>query len=98
MNNKERLTNEKLNKLFDSPFSLVNYAIKQAKIKMAKGDVRTSNVAIEALELLDREGVQDLSEDLSALSCASRHVEKKKEATVSRKRKDLSSYSWSDVK
>lgn len=98
MNNKEYLTNERLNKLFDSPFNLVNYAIKQAKIKMAKGDIRTSNVAIEALELLDREGVQDLSEDVSMLSSASRHTEKKKDASVPYKRKGLSSYSWSDVK
>lgn len=98
MNNKERLTNEKLNKLFDSPFSLVNYAIKQAKIKMAKGDVRTSNIAIEALELLDREGVQDLPDDISTLTCVSRHTERKKESSATRKRKDLSSYSWSDLK
>lgn len=81
------------------PFNLVVYAIKQAKIKMAKGDVRTSNVAIEALELLDREGVQEQPSDEAIAEMASaRLAEKKKESTPARKRKDPSLYSWSDVK
>lgn len=96
---KERLTNEKLNKMFDSPFSLVIYAIKQAKIKMARGDVRTSNVAIEALDLLDREGIQEQpSEEALAEMASARLSEKKKEGAPSRKRKDPLLYSWSDVK
>ena len=97
MTNKNRLTNEKLNLLFESPFSLVNYAIKQAKNKIAKGDVRSSNVAIETLALLDREGIQeDLIEEV-VISAPIASMEKVRAGTPSRK-KDLSAYTWSDVK
>lgn len=100
MARKERLTNEKLNKLFDSPFSLVNYVIKQAKNKIAKGDVRSSNVAIEALNFLDLYGIQseyaekdDRERNLSVAG------ERRKEQGVGiSRRKDPSLYNWSDVK
>ena len=100
MARKERLTNEKLNKLFDSPFSLVNYVIKQAKNKIAKGDVRSSYVAIEALNFLDLYGIQseyaekdDRERNLSAAG------ERRKEQGVGiSRRKDPTLYNWSDVK
>ncbi|WP_201457020.1 hypothetical protein [Chlamydia sp. 17-3921] len=97
MTNKNRLTNEKLNLLFESPFSLVNYAIQQAKNKIAKGDVRSSNVVIEILSLLDREGIQeDLMEEIT---CVAPPVssERSRDSYHSRK-KDPSAYTWSDVK
>ncbi|EPP35081.1 hypothetical protein CP10139811_0254 [Chlamydia ibidis] len=99
MTNKDRLTNEKLNLLFESPFSLVNYAIKQAKNKIAKGDVRSSNVAIEALNILEREGIQpDVSEETFQTTVTT-HGEKRREgSSVSGRRKDPSAYTWSDVK
>ncbi|AAD18274.1 hypothetical protein CpB0122 [Chlamydia pneumoniae TW-183] len=94
---KDRFTNEKLNKLFDSPFSLVNYAIKQAKIKIAKGDVRSSNVAIETLVLLDREGIQpEFTEEI--VVTASPTVERKRSEHTNSRKKDPSAYTWSDVK
>ncbi|SPN73287.1 hypothetical protein C10C_0101 [Chlamydia serpentis] len=97
MNKKDRFTNEKLNKLFDSPFSLVNYAIKQAKIKIAKGDVRSSNVAIETLLLLDRDGIQpDFIEETTIT--VSPPVERKRSEHTNSRKKDPSAYTWSDVK
>ncbi|AFS21472.1 hypothetical protein [Chlamydia psittaci] len=98
MTNKDRLTNEKLNQLFDSPFNLVNYVIKQAKIRIAKGDVRSSNAAIEALVLLEKEGVQAdyIEEDTEHVSTPT--TEKKREGGTSGRRKDPSAYTWSDVK
>ncbi|WP_348662802.1 hypothetical protein [Chlamydia vaughanii] len=98
MTNKDRLTNEKLNKLFESPFSLVNYAIKQAKHRIARGDVRSSNAAIEALVLLERDGVQsDFSEEVIESASAPTN-ERKREGSSSGRRKDPSAYTWSDVK
>ncbi|SYX09118.1 hypothetical protein C834K_0670 [Chlamydia poikilotherma] len=98
MSNKDRLTNEKLNQLFESPFSLVNYAIKQAKIRITKGDVRSSNAAIEALVLLERDGVQaDFTEE-DVENTTAPITERRREGTTSGRRKDPSAYSWSDVK
>lgn len=44
------LTNEILNKRFDNPFVLVNYAISLAKIKIQRGEGVDSNPVIEVLE------------------------------------------------
>lgn len=100
MSTKDRLTNEKLNKFFESPFSLVNYAIQQAKHKIARGDVRSANAAIEVLMLLEKEGIQE-----GSTSEESKHVvtppvqEKKREGKISSgMRKDPSAYTWSDMK
>lgn len=92
MTKKDRLTNERLNKLFESPFSLVNYAIRQARVKIAKGDVRSSNVAIEALNVLDQEGLQPELIEEEPFSV------EKKDHNASERKKNLSSYTWSDVK
>lgn len=96
MTKKNRLTNEKLNKLFESPFNLVNYAIKQAKIKIAKKDVRSSNVAIEALNALYHDGVRpEFADKGTSIVPPS---EKKRDSVSHEKRKDMSNYVWSDVK
>lgn len=47
--NNNFLTNEHLNKEFDSPFNLVNFAIKQARNKIARGDLYGSNLVTEVL-------------------------------------------------
>ncbi|WP_213357601.1 hypothetical protein [Chlamydiifrater phoenicopteri] len=94
---KGTLTNEKLNKKFDSPFVLVNCAIKQAKIRIQRGDVRTSNAAIEILELLSRDdfvlGSEDSIENRSGESCG-----RMTSSGSSYRKKDPSAYTWSDVK
>lgn len=97
MTHKDRLTNEKLNKFFDNPFSLVNYAIKQAKHRIAKGDVRASNAAIEALILLERDGVQECFSDEVSEVIPVTH-DKKREGVSSGRKKDPSAYVWSDLK
>ncbi|ANH78906.1 hypothetical protein [Candidatus Chlamydia sanziniae] len=97
MTKQDRFTNEHLNKFFENPFSLVNYAIKQAKIKITKGDVRSSNVAIETLLLLDREDIQiELIEETPP--SPSPAIEKKRSENSNTRKKDLSAYSWSNVK
>lgn len=52
---KNHLTNENLNKKFDSPFNLVNYAIKLARARIAKGESYSSNVALDILDELEDE-------------------------------------------
>lgn len=52
--NNNFLTNEHLNKKFDSPFNLVNFAIKQARNKIARGDLYGSNLVTEVLLDLER--------------------------------------------
>lgn len=99
MSTKDRLTNEKLNKFFESPFSLVNYAIKQAKHKIARGDVRSANAAIEVLILLERDGIQeDISEENLEVAPTSGHERKREGRSTPGIRKDPSAYTWSDVK
>ncbi|EPP37360.1 hypothetical protein [Chlamydia avium] len=100
MSAKDRLTNEKLNKFFESPFSLVNYAIKQARHKIARGDVRSANAAIEVLVFLERDGIQEgVSEENSDTLSAPTHERKREGGRVSSgMRKDPSAYTWSDVK
>ncbi|MBQ8498446.1 hypothetical protein [Chlamydia sp.] len=98
MARKDRLTNEKLNKLFDSPFSLVNYVIKQAKNKIAKGDVRSSNVAIEALNFLDLYGVQSEYVEREDRDKPVSGERRKDQGLGASRRKDPSLYNWSDVK
>lgn len=51
--NNSFLTNEHLNKEFDSPFNLVNFAIKQARNKIARGDLYGSNLVTEVLAELE---------------------------------------------
>ncbi|AAF39165.1 hypothetical protein C6H88_01560 [Chlamydia muridarum str. Nigg] len=100
MARKERLTNEKLNKLFDSPFSLVNYVIKQTKNRIARGDVRSSNVAIEALNFLDLYGIQSecLERDDREQYASGAGEKRKEQSSGNSRRKDPSLYNWSDVK
>jgi hypothetical protein len=52
MSLKNSLTNEKLNKRFDNPFALVNYAIELAKIRVRRGEGLESNPANDVLELI----------------------------------------------
>lgn len=52
MSLKNTLTNENLNKRFDNPFALVNYAISLAKVKIARGEGIDSNPVIEVLEMI----------------------------------------------
>lgn len=50
MSLKDTLTNEKLNDCNQNPFSLVNYAIKIAKKRIAKGDGMDLDLATDILE------------------------------------------------
>jgi len=52
MSLKNTLTNEQLNKRFDNPFALVNYAIKLAKQRVQRGEGLDSNPANDVLEIL----------------------------------------------
>ena len=52
MSLKNTLTNEQLNKRFDNPFALVNYAIKLAKTRVHRGEGLDSNPANDVLELI----------------------------------------------
>ena len=52
MSLKDKLTNEELNKRFDNPFALVNYAISLATIKVQRGEGIDSNPANDVLELI----------------------------------------------
>jgi hypothetical protein len=45
-------TNENLNKRFNNPFALVNYAIRLAKKHVREGDWVDTNPANEVLELI----------------------------------------------
>jgi hypothetical protein len=49
---KTTLTNEQLNKRFDNPFVLVNYAIKLAKMRVQRGEGLDSNPANDVLDML----------------------------------------------
>lgn len=49
---KNTLTNESLNKRFDNPFALVNYAISLARGKILRGEGVESNPANDVLELI----------------------------------------------
>ncbi|MEG0037247.1 MAG: hypothetical protein RSB82_04255 [Victivallaceae bacterium] len=60
------LTNENLNKKFDSPFSLVNHAIKIARSRILKGETYSSNVVIDVLE--------DLEYDDEEIDCTGEEV------------------------
>lgn len=69
MSLKNTLTNETLNKRFDNPFALVNYAISLAKVKIARGEGIDSNPVVDVLELIaenrDRfEGPENEEQDL----------------------------------
>jgi hypothetical protein len=52
MSLKNTLTNEQLNKRFDNPFALVNYAIQLAKARVQRGEGLDSNPANDVLELI----------------------------------------------
>ncbi|MEZ5315713.1 MAG: hypothetical protein R3E91_05875 [Chlamydiales bacterium] len=52
MSLKNTLTNETLNRKFNSPFSLVNYAISFAKMRIEKGEGIESNLANDVIELI----------------------------------------------
>lgn len=52
MSLKNTLTNESLNKRFDNPFALVNYAISLARTKILRGEGVESNPANDVLELI----------------------------------------------
>lgn len=54
MSLKYSLTNEKLTKRFDNPFSLVNYAIELAKVKVQRGEGIDSNPANDVLEMITK--------------------------------------------
>lgn len=64
MSVKQQLTNERLNERFDNPFSLVNYAIKLARDKIARGEIDSSNLANDILELIvSGEDVLEIEEE-----------------------------------
>ncbi len=65
MSLKNTLTNEQLNKRFTNPFSLVNYAISLAKVRMERGEGHESNPANEVLELIaaNRDRLADIEEE-----------------------------------
>lgn len=68
MSIKHLLTNEKLNKRFESPFALVNYAIQLAKVQIKRGYDLDTNPANEVLELIVQgkdhlEDVEDLEDE-----------------------------------
>ena len=53
MKSNKPLTNEKLNKRFDNPFSLVNYAIDIAKgLVLRDQQERETNVANDVMEMI----------------------------------------------
>lgn len=52
MSLKDSLTNEKLNKRFENPFALVNYAISLAKVRVQRGEGMDSNPATDVLETI----------------------------------------------
>lgn len=52
MSVKDNLTNEAVSKHFDNPFSLVNYAIQMAQKMISKGDIGSSHLASDILELI----------------------------------------------
>lgn len=52
MSLKDSLTNEKLNKRFENPFALVNYAISLAKVRLQRGEGMDSNPATDVLETI----------------------------------------------
>ena len=52
MSLKNSLTNEKLTKRFESPFSLVNYAISIARTKMERGEEADTNLVSDVLETI----------------------------------------------
>lgn len=56
------LTNEKLNKLFDNPFQIVNSAIQVAKRKIGRGEQLTSDPATKILQMIANTG--DLNYDI----------------------------------
>ncbi|MCC5832323.1 MAG: hypothetical protein JJU12_04695 [Chlamydiales bacterium] len=56
MSLKNTLTNEQLNKRFTNPFSLVNYAISLAKVRVDRGEGIDSNPANDVLELIATSG------------------------------------------
>lgn len=59
----DEVTNESLNKRFDNPFALVNYAIQIARDKIGRGEIDSSNLANEILEILvNREDLIGLEE------------------------------------
>ncbi|NGX55646.1 MAG: hypothetical protein KR126chlam2_01285 [Chlamydiae bacterium] len=52
MTNNKPLTNEQLNKRFENPFTLVNYAIDIAKGLIQRGEERDTNAANDVMEMI----------------------------------------------
>ncbi len=52
MKSNKPLTNERLNKRFDNPFSLVNYAIDIAKRLVLRDQERETNAANDVMEMI----------------------------------------------
>jgi hypothetical protein len=69
MSLKDTLTNEKLNKRFTNPFSLVNYAISLAKVRLERGEGLDSNPVNDVLETIasNRDMIEDLEEEENEL-------------------------------
>jgi len=65
MSLKDTLTNEKLNKRFTNPFSLVNYAISLAKVRLDRGEGLDSNPVNDVLETIasNRDMIDDLEDE-----------------------------------
>ena len=58
MSNHKALTNEELNKRFENPFKMVNYAIGLAHDLIARGEERETNPIIDVM--LSLESCQDM--------------------------------------
>lgn len=97
-NPQEHLTNEWLSRLFENPFTLVNYAIRQARAKIAKGDVRSPNAAVETLELLGRKQASELHHSSEEKEGLESQQSESPQSYSSGRKKDFSTYSWKDVK
>lgn len=52
MSLKHTLTNEQLNRRFDNPFALVNYAISLARTRVQRGEGLDANPANDVLEMI----------------------------------------------
>ena len=66
MTNNKPLTNEKLNKRFDNPFTLVNYAIDIAKGLIQRGEERETNTANDVMEMIqcNRDKIEQPKEEV----------------------------------
>ncbi len=64
MSLKTTLTNETLNKRFENPFALVNYAISLAKAKISRGEEQETNPVLDVLEnIASNQDIIDSLED-----------------------------------